>query len=60
MKTPRTLPKPVHDLPVLAPPIRRDDQGEAGRQPYGPGVEPSRSPCAGLTGPARGMCYAAY
>ncbi|WP_030240501.1 hypothetical protein [Streptomyces sp. NRRL S-350] len=59
MKTLETLRTPDRCLPVLAPPVRRDDQGETGRPPGGPGVEASRSACAGLTGPARSMCYAA-
>ncbi|MER7585134.1 hypothetical protein [Kitasatospora sp. NPDC097691] len=59
MKTLATLRKPDRYLPVLAPPVRRDEQGEAGRLPGGPGVEASRSACAGLSGSARSMCYAA-
>ncbi|MFD4658636.1 hypothetical protein ACFWP2_23750 [Kitasatospora sp. NPDC058444] len=59
MKTPAALPKPTPRLPVLAQPVRRDGRDEAGPLPGGPGVAPARSTCAGLTGPARSMCYAA-
>ncbi|MGW7587427.1 hypothetical protein ACWGKU_21820 [Kitasatospora sp. NPDC054768] len=59
MKTPAGLPKPTPRLPVLAPPVRRDGRDEAGTLSGSPGVVPARSACAGLTGPARGMCYAA-
>ncbi|RKT09799.1 hypothetical protein BX285_6905 [Streptomyces sp. 1114.5] len=59
MKTLETQRKPDRYLPALAPPVRRDDQAGAGRRAGGPGVEASRSACAGLTGPARSMCYAA-
>ncbi|WP_224282749.1 hypothetical protein [Streptomyces sp. LS1784] len=59
MKTPAALPRITPRLPVLAPPVRRDGQAEAGRLPGDPGVAPARSVCADLTGAARGMCYAA-
>ncbi|MFE7639830.1 hypothetical protein ACFU7Z_37970 [Kitasatospora sp. NPDC057518] len=59
MKPPARFPKPTANLPVLAPPVRRDGPEEAGRQSGGPGVVPARSACSSLTGPARSMCYAA-
>jgi hypothetical protein len=46
--------------PIQAPPVARDERGEAASSTgVERGIVPARSPCSGLPGMARQMCYAA-
>ncbi|MFF8380852.1 hypothetical protein ACF07V_32480 [Streptomyces sp. NPDC015661] len=46
-------------VPLQARPVQRDGPAaEAGSTRTG--VEPAKSSCAGMTGPARQMCYAGH
>ncbi|MER5202818.1 hypothetical protein [Streptomyces sp. NPDC002825] len=46
-------------MPLLARPVRRDDQQDGARDTR-TGVGAALSSCATMTGPARQMCYAQY
>ena len=51
-------------LPPQNPPVARDPRADdavhdPGAMRTGEGVEASQSKCAGLTGPAQSLCYAA-
>ncbi|MFF0431544.1 hypothetical protein ACFYU9_04835 [Streptomyces sp. NPDC004327] len=56
MTTKKTQPRNV--LPIQAEPVRRDPHTTPAGAAGAPGVEASKSQCAGMTGPARQMCYA--